>query len=898
MKKISLIAKLSCALGMLLTIFGVIGFSDYIADTINTSDKTSVKDNAVDDGEMVTLSFKYAVCTGSKIVKQDETTEILSNTISSTDRKSDAAKTKYYALFDCLEKYVDADECPERETTFKKGETFTYTGINEYSGYYVILNVTQKTYHSSYTLAGKTYDNYYGAYTISVQKYDIVTSYDYYDYAIKDKVEVNKNTKFTLTDLYGIISLATDDNYKLVGLAEETTEGKPSGTIVSLPLQVSASGTYYALFNKTSMDGKYVLGKTISGYTTKGTYTFNAQVAQNEFNLTNDASYYATDKVVFLGDNSSTITTSGGQTAVGTKISSDVTVNFGLNSGDVFVKTSSSINTNDLEPEDTEHSRQYTVCLQSDLYVYGTLAIGANCGTTNNTYYEGHICNEYVALDLNGHNIYLENGTLNIYGLIKNSKDDGEIISYGGEINTLAVIYDYRGGNATTSLVNQKVMPFQIYSLPYFRCKARLCYSSDYGWTQFNAVCYATVAKLLGAPVPVTIKINFIGGLDDEVLFKIAEQTDSYVEIEGYKNDKVTENKEISSDEVKLCLSQRLKITFRNCSVKMSNIEMDIASGYKVNTKDYNFPVSSFFDILLVNTDLTFSQSLKMMPGMSFIADKDSNVILSYDSTNKKSAQISVLGENAYYYDSEKETMVKNDLIAENQLTFTASFFKSESLWKYYSGSRFKIYGTLVFQGGNADIREYLLAGQMDFNRVAYSSDGTTSNLEYIEFSENENPFAKLMEKHSDVKILTYGYDYLLGSSDLKAVIKGYSRPLVSYGKGYYTNGSSADAKVGDYSFRTGIFKVSDTEMYYFNIGETFTLSDNSTCSLEPCTYDEAEHTFTDTKTNTKYAYFASSYYPYTNTDGTITLNVTRSNSSTTSVTVVYNSTLDRWLRK
>lgn len=492
----------------------------------------------------------------------------------------------------------------------------------------------------------------------------------------------------------------------------------------------------------------------------------------------------------------------------------------------------------------------------------------------------------------------MENGTLNLYGLIKNSKDIGEIVAYGGEILTPVVIYDYRGGTATTKLVDQKAMPFQIYSLPYFRCKTRLCYSSDYGWTKFNAVCYATVGIILSIPVPVTIKIDFFGGSNDDVLFKITEQENSYIEIEGYGNDKVTEDRASSSDEVKLCLSRRLKLNFHNCIVKMSNIKMDIASGYNVDTKDYNFPVSSFFDILLINTDLSFSQSLKFMPGMSFIADKDSNVILSYDSANSKSAQISVLGENAYYYDSENNTIVKNDLIAENQLTYTAAFFKSESLWKYYSGSRFKIYGTLVFQGGNSSVRDYLLAGQMDFNRVAYSSDGTTTNLEYIDYSEDENPFAKLMEKYSDVKILTYGYDYMLGDNNKNAVIKGYSRPLVSYGKGYYTNGSATDAKVGDYSFRTGVFKVSESEMYYFNIGGTFTLEDNSPCTLNACTYDETSHTFTDASTNTQYAYFAGSYYPYTNTDGTITLNVTRSNSSTTSVTVAFDSILERWLRK
>ncbi len=878
MKDKKLFIKLLCTFSILITIFVGIGTSSYIVNKLNTSNKISSSNNVVNDGETVTLNFKYAVC--ESIEKTEyEKVEIKNGT------------TTTQANFNSFFTYINSitKNGPASGSTIPTG-TYSYYGIGDYDEKTIFLNVfTQIEYQKSACSS----DKWTGEYTIYAQQLCLVSSsYNYYGNAIKDKIEVKKDILLTASEISSLLSLTEYSNYSFVGLAKENDDGTPSDTTISLPLKVSTSQTYYAVFNQTSITGttKYKLGQTISSYTEQNEYTFNAIMAKNEFNLTNDISYFEKDNVVFLGDSTSTIVTSKGDTVIGTKISSGVTINFGLNNGIVTI-TGKSGTVNDLEPEDSAHANQYTICLQSDLYVYGTLVVGANYGTLNNTYYEGHIANEYVTLDLNGHNIYLENGTLNVYGLIKNSKETGEIISYGGYIYTLAVIYDYRGGNATSSLVNSKIMPFQIYSLPYFRCKTRMYYS-DNGWTKFIARCQAQTTSYSQSEV----LINFIGGENDTVLFKLSNVQDSYVIIEGTENKQVTNGTTTGSDEVKFCLSRRLNITFINCSACMSNIVIN--PGTKVDTKDYNFPVSSFFDILLTNTDLTFSQSLKMMPGMSFIADKDSNIILSYDSTNKKSAQISVLGENAYYYDFEKETFIKNDLIAENQLTFTSSFFKSVNLWKYYSGSRFKIYGTLVFQGGNANVREYLLAGQMDFNKVAYSSDGTTNNLEYINYSENENPFAKLMKKHSDIKILTYGYDYLLGSSDMKAVIKGYSRPLVSYGKGYYTNGSATDAKVGEYSFRTGIFKVSDTEMYYFNIGEKFTLNDNSTCTLEPCTYDDTEHTFTDTKTNTKYAYFASSYYPYTNTDGTITLNVTRSNSSTTSVTVTYNSTLERWLRK
>ncbi len=879
MKNKSLFVRLICTFSVLFVLFVTIGASRYIVNRLNTSDKVSDKDDVIDNGDTVTLSFKYAVCENIEKTEYEKVL-IKSGTTTTQDDYND-----FFSYMTTIVKGgLDAQEIAVG--------THYYEGTGDYDGLLLVLDVTERIYlESSWCSA----DTYTGKYDLSSkQKDSYVKSYNYYGNDVKEKINVAKNKLLTGTDISDLLSLTAADEYKFVGLVEENEDGTPSDTAVSLPITVAESKIYYAVFNKSEMASisTYHLGKTISSYTTEGEYTFNEYVGSaDEFNLMKDSSYFEKENIIFLGDKTSTITTSSGETVVGTKIASGVTINFGLNSGDVTI-SGKHTTILDIEPEDSNHTNQYTICLQSDLYLYGTLVIGANYGTTSNTNYEGHIADEYVTLDLNGHNIYVENGTLNVYGLIKNSKTVGEVIAHGGYVYTLAVIYDYRGGTATLDLVQNKVLPFQIYSLPYFRCKLRIC-NSENGWCQLIARCFAQTTSYSQSE----ILINFLGGLNDTVLFKISQQEDSYVEIEGMNNKQITDGKNETSNEVKFCLSQRLKISFFNCSVQMSNIIIN--PGAEVDTINFNFPVSSFFDILLVNTNMTFSQSIKLMPGMSLIADKDSNIIMSFDSESKKSAQISALGNSAYYYDSEKMTMVKKDMIDESQFANSGKvYFESESLWRYYSQHRVKIYGTLVFQGGNVDVREYLLAGEMDFNRIAYSSDGTTTNLEYIDYSTDENPFAKLMEKHSDVKIVTYGYDYMVGGTNRNGVMKGYSRPLVSYGKGYYTNGTSEGAKVGDYSFRTGIFKISDSEMYYFNIGTTFTLADNSTCTLNACTYDEDEHTFTDTSTNTKYAYFASSYYPYTNTDGTITLNVTRSNSSTTSVTVAYDSTLDRWLRK
>lgn len=883
-EKKSLIIKLICTFSVLLAIFVAVGFSDYVVNGgLNTSDKISEKDNVVENNEKVALSFKYAVAEGMTETTYDE------QVIAGRENVKTNDESHYNDFYNFMNTIVVG--APSNGTEIaEKSDAYNYEGKGEYKDCGVLLYVSKtikKTKIWKLTI-------YSGQYTLKYKKNNTYTSsVNYYGHEIKERLVFNKNDILDRALLAEKLNLQASGNYKLVGLSEEGTDGFPKETVLSFPIKVTATKTYYALFNKTEMTGvtKYVLGKTISGYTS-GEHTFNALAASNELNLTNDASYFKEDNTVFLGDKTSTIVTADGNTIVGSKIASGVTVNFGLNNGDVLIEGKSS-SIFDLEPEDSAHVNQYTVCLQSDLYVYGTLVIGSNYGTTQNTDYQGHIAKEYVTFDLNGYNIYLENGTLDIYGLIKNSRETGKIIASGGNIYTLAVIHDYRGGSATSGLVGDKIFPFQVYALPYFRCKAQILDDNSSGWTRVTARC---IVKATSYTKPSKIEIKFIGNDTDQVLFKVSKKENSSIEIEGTENKNIMVGKTEASDEVKFCLSRRLKLSFINCSVKMSDIVIN--PGQKVDTKDFNFPVSSFFDVYLKNTEMTFWQSLKFMPGMSRIADRDSKVILSYDSSAKKAAQISVLGNSAIYQCSEKGKMITTGLVAEAPYYYGRTFFASKALWEYYSGNRIKIYGTLVFKGGNKNCEDYLLAGAIDFNRVAYSSDGTTSALDYIDYSENENPFAKLIQKHTDVSVKTYGYDYLLGDNNRNNVIKGYSRPLVSYGKGYYTNGAAEGAKVGDYSFITGIFKVSDTEMYYFDAGTKFTLSDNSTCNLKACTYDETEHVFIDQASNEKFAYFASSYYPYTNTDGTITLNTIRANDNTAkSVTVKWDYFLGRWLR-
>ena len=116
------------------------------------------------------------------------------------------------------------------------------------------------------------------------------------------------------------------------------------------------------------------------------------------------------------------------------------------------------------------------------------MQVEGNYGVNTSGATQGVITKEYMCLDLNGHNITINNGGKLISdGLIIDSVGTGQInVEGGGYLRTLAVIHDYRGGTMTQSYVNKDVFPFQVYQLPYLRCKARVKYDQTNGWGSLN----------------------------------------------------------------------------------------------------------------------------------------------------------------------------------------------------------------------------------------------------------------------------------------------------------------------------------------------------------------------------------------------------------------------------
>lgn len=868
----------------LLTLFlsvsiSTVGFSSFVINNkLNTT--STIQINKTNKDEKVKISFKYQVCTGYKeeiVVKQETKIEDENN---------------YKNFFTDVNSICNNDF----NKTVKEG-TYHFKGINKFSGWEINIYVTKEI--KSYWDWEKKYS---GEYKITKSKITINKTFVTPDSSTSITIDKGSSipTSFIKNSFY---KDRNSKDYEFVGFKEVGSNGNPSDSFISLDKTFIADTTLYAIFNKKTLDDdiKYNLSDTINN-TSSGTVDFNAGVAVGKLNLSNDFTWLDSEKKVFLG---------GATTK--TTINKGVSVRFLFNDGSDSKKNEFSSESVHVEPD--EENRQYTVVLQNDLIINGQMQVEGNYGVNTSGITQGVITKEYVCLDLNGHNITINNGgKLFSDGLIIDSVGTGQInVEGGGFLRTLAVIHDYRGGTMTQSYVNNDVFPFQVYQLPYLRCKARVKYDQTNGWGSLNGYVNAqafrdvVVGDLTILKGQQEFELNFIGSSNSNYFIKLDKPNtyneDSYVDVIGYKENSIDE----TSANKLYSISQRIKIIINNCSVSIGEFKFDIkVSGISisVNTSKYSLPISSFFDLEIKNSFLTLDKRIKFLPGSSLIVDKYSTTLLSYDKKAKRAGQISVLDKSYYYYDKNYKC-VTTDLIKLADMSgkdqngnateanisgdgYGQRVFKDQSFQKYKSNPNVQIKGTLLFKTGNDSGMDYQLSGTINLSKIGYTPDGTLSSSTIV---NSNNPFSELNKQ--SVKVITYGYDYMIGNCSNNSHVKGFSRPLVSNETAYYNDGTNS--YVGTYE-DDGIFRA-NSKTYYFNNDGKYSTNDTTLPTLKECNYDSNSKIITDN--NQQYIYIASMYCKLTSTDNkTGTVDHTRlSGNATVDSKVKYDKTLGKWVR-
>lgn len=873
----------------LLTLFlsvsiSTVGFSSFVINNkLNTT--STIQINKTNKDEKVKISFKYQVCTGYKETEgNEEETGYKDVNIGNTFNTN---KTKYDEFFKLVNDWCEigfSGDIEASSTPYKR------KGKGKYSGYNVYIKVSRKI--ETHKLFSKTY--YSGEYTITVKKINVQLAYDFPSTSTSITIDKGSSipTSFIKNSFY---KDSNSKDYEFVGFKEVGSDGNPSDSFITLDKTFTTDTTLYAIFNKKTLDGdtKYNLSDTINN-TSSDTVDFNAGVAVGKLNLSNDFTWLDSEKKVFLGGANTKTTT----------INKGVNVRFLFNDGSKSKKNE--FNSESVCVEPVEKNRQYTVVLQNDLIINGQMEVEGNYGVNTSGNTQGVIAKEYMCLDLNGHNITINNGGKLISdGLIIDSVGTGQInVEGGGFLRTLAVIHDYRGGTMTQSYVNKDVFPFQVYQLPYLRCKVRVKYDQTNGWGSLNGYVNAQAFNDKG-PIKgqQEFELNFIGPSNSNYFIKLDKPStyneDSYVDVIGYKENSIDE----TSANKFYSISQRIKIIINNCSVSIGEFKFDIKvsiASVSVDTSKYSLPISSFFDLEVKNSFLTLDKRIKFLPGSSLIVDKNSTTLLSYDKKAQRAGQISVLDKSYYYYDKNYK-YVTTDLIkladmSGNNATeanisgdgYGQRVFKDQSFQKYKSNPNVQIKGTLLFKTGNNSGMDYQLSGTINLSKIGYTSDGTLSSSTIV---NSDNPFSELNKQN--VKVITYGYDYMIGNCSKNSHVKGFSRPLVSNETAYYNDGT--DSYVGTYE-DDGIFRA-NSKTYYFNNDGKYKINDTILPTLKECDYDSNSKIITDN--NQQYIYIASMYCKLTSTDNkTGTVDHTRlSEKATVDSKVKYNNTLGKWVR-
>lgn len=862
------------------------GFSSFVINNqLNTTNTIQI--NKTNKDEKVKISFKYQVCTGYK-------EEIGKEEVVVKQKTKIENETNYNDFFT----YVNSICINDFSKTVKKG-TYHFKGIKEFSGWEINIYVTKEI--NSYWLFGTRYS---GEYNITKSKITINKAFVTPDTSTSITIDKGSSipTSFIKNSFY---KDSNSKDYEFVGFKEVRSDGNPSDSFISLNKTFITDTTLYAVFNKKTLDGdtKYNLSDTINN-TSSGTVDFNAGVAVGKLNLSNDFTWLDSEKKVFLG---------GANTK--TTIKEGVKARFIFNDGSDSKKNE--FNSDSVHVEPVEKNRQYTVVLQNDLIINGQLQVEGNYGVNTSGITQGVITKEYMCLDLNGHNITINNGGKLISdGLIIDSVGTGQInVEGGGYLRTLAVIHDYRGGTMTQSYVSKDVFPFQVYQLPYLRCKARVKYDQTNGWGSLNGYVNAQALNDVVVAGQTIIKgqqefeLNFIGSSDSNYFIKLDKPStyngDSYVDVIGYKENSIDET---SANNKPFSISQRIKIIINKCSVSIGEFKFDIkVSGISisVDTSKYSLPISSFFDLEVKNSFLTLDKRIKFLPGSSLIVDKYSTTLLSYDKKAKKAGQISVLDKSYYYYDKNYKYVTtdlikladmsggkdKNGNATEANISgdvYGQRVFKDQSFQKYKSNPNVQIKGTLLFKTGNDSGMDYQLSGTINLSKIGYTTDGTLSSSTIV---NSDNPFSELNKQ--SVKVITYGYDYMIGNCSKNSHVKGFSRPLVSNETAYYNDGTKS--YVGTYE-DDGIFRA-NSKTYYFNNDGEYKTNDTTLPTLKECDYDSNSKIITDN--NQQYIYIASMYCKLTSTDNkTGTVDHTRlSGNATVDSKVKYDKTLGKWVR-
>lgn len=520
--------------------------------------------------------------------------------------------------------------------------------------------------------------------------------------------------------------------------------------------------------------------------------------------------------------------------------------------------------------------------LDDDLTIKGNVIVGANIGLNDGI--SGVINGNYGSIDLNGHNLIIDGGTVTSYGLIFDSKLDsdstnGIVIKESGELATNLGIEGYFNNKNAFSKLDNNINTYQLYTLKdirsniYIDKKGKLTtYTRFYdnlnqefkntfiGENGFidNSGCSISRTYLNG-------KENYIIQGDASInQINISKDTTSknvyYPLVNKYVSIKV---------DGKLILNQKAVILpDGELTVKDLLLNENLFVSEKNNIDSYSY---------YLNLDAKNDGVLKILNTLSF---KDNNVGLNGVVTSTSSNfnnLVDVLKSNGLrentYIDGALDNSSKNFINIINQkkyikLTDGSNLFSTDNFITYYEFDEINKTGKLVRTSDST------ILGNYDSSSIYWNANVDGSSLiTYINKEENLNSFDKeskhyalingvwntsLIEDSNHIYTIDSKKYIKFDSKYVEGNLSSYNIFTSSDNKSNYIYSSLLSSWVELEFYENGrIAKEKVTGSYYYLTSTSF----------KPCqSYDEYNHYFVVNSKNTVFIKDTYETYSTTNT--------------------------------
>lgn len=423
--------------------------------------------------------------------------------------------------------------------------------------------------------------------------------------------------------------------------------------------------------------------------------------------------------------------------------------------------------------------------LNGNLTVNGTLNIGAKVGGVNSNTHFSEIIGEYAQLDLNGHNLIIDGGTVNCYGSILDRLGGGKVIvKNGGTIQGLMTVTDAKGGNQITYGYGKGQSPFDEYRFAYIEAPI----------VAYHGTTIKAYLKLdIGSLGISNIYANIIGPVGSSVFSWGDKKTeDDCLEIVPYINKNLYPTS-VSSPTYKSIYTKlyyyRYQYNFKANVILNSQIPLN-ATINAIITKDIaidwariGVPIPSFFDLKLFDDySLTLKAKLLLLPGSSFVTMKNSTLIFN-PGEEVKYQDLHIYAIIVDVYIKGEKTRNRGSLLAYDRSYYSYNYDKfnrhdyglnvESAYWKFTKSSNHMIMGNVMIENMPDNSYKYLISGPISISKQAINTLVTSSYVQTYDMKGSQAGSWWFSSSHR-----TY-------ESSVNMITSFNALPLISNGKAY-----------------------------------------------------------------------------------------------------------------